>query len=204
MVGEYYVYIHRKATDGSIFYVGKGCKKRAYDTYNRNVYWNKVVTKHGFTAEILFSGMSNADTNNVEVDVIKELRYMGEKLTNMTNGGEGTSGFSLSDSTKEKIRLKHLGKRLTEDHKKRIKDGVLLNARRGEKHPRFGVYADKCKDSIKIRYEFVNSTTGEVFIGIRSSFVRSFGLDDSNVGKMCNGHYRSVKGWYINQCLLTK
>lgn len=48
----YFVYLHRRRSDHSVFYVGKGCRKRHSDTNGRNKYWHNVVNKHGFYAQI--------------------------------------------------------------------------------------------------------------------------------------------------------
>ena len=51
---------------------------------------------------------------------------MGYKLANLTNGGDGVSGYKFSEESKEKIRIFHTGKawckghKLTEEHKNKI------------------------------------------------------------------------------------
>ena len=51
-VKPFYVYIHRRADDGRVFYVGKGTKRRAWQKHKRSKFWQNVATKHGFTVEI--------------------------------------------------------------------------------------------------------------------------------------------------------
>lgn len=41
------VYVHRRKTDGQIFYVGMGTIKRPYDMVKRSSMWNKYVEKYG-------------------------------------------------------------------------------------------------------------------------------------------------------------
>lgn len=60
MNNEYYVYLHRRATDNKVFYVGKGKGKRAFDNSSRNDYWQNTVNKHGLTVEIIYSELSVA------------------------------------------------------------------------------------------------------------------------------------------------
>lgn len=86
---RYYVYLHRKLTDNSIFYVGKGNRDRAWYTHNRSDYWHKIKNKHGFVVDIVFDNLLEEDALSVEVDVIQELSYFGAELCNHTHGGEG-------------------------------------------------------------------------------------------------------------------
>jgi len=51
---KFYVYVHIKESDNTVFYVGKGSGGRAWDFYGRNVYWKNVKNKHGVRVEILF------------------------------------------------------------------------------------------------------------------------------------------------------
>ena len=54
---NFYVYLHRRKTDGKVFYVGKGHDKRAWTTDGRNQYWFNIVKKHGFYIEILLNNI---------------------------------------------------------------------------------------------------------------------------------------------------
>ena len=48
---NFYVYQHRRADDGGIFYVGKGKGKRAGERAKRNPFWKNIAAKHGVIAE---------------------------------------------------------------------------------------------------------------------------------------------------------
>ena len=50
--GGYCVYLHRRATDGSVFYVGKGTLSRSKKTSSRSEGWLAVYEKHGLDVEI--------------------------------------------------------------------------------------------------------------------------------------------------------
>lgn len=55
----FYVYIHRRATDGSAFYVGKGRGKRAWRWgESRNPHWRNIASKNGVYVEIYKDNMS--------------------------------------------------------------------------------------------------------------------------------------------------
>lgn len=94
---DFCVYLHRRSTDGRVFYVGKGTRKRANFFHDRNQYWQKTAKKHGVEVEIVFDGLCESDAFEEERNVIAELRYFGEPLTNMTDGGEGSTGYKFSE-----------------------------------------------------------------------------------------------------------
>ena len=88
---DFYVYIHRKATTGEIFYVGKGTGRRAWTSKSRNVYWHRVVKKHGLVVEIVLDGLQEWAALELEIDCIalhgrKSTGY--GSLINLTDGGE--------------------------------------------------------------------------------------------------------------------
>lgn len=93
----FYVYLHRRATDNKVFYVGKGKGKRAYSTSGRNERWQRTEAKHGLVVEIVFDNLEEEEAFQVEKDTILEFKYFDHPLCNMTNGGEGLSGFKWSE-----------------------------------------------------------------------------------------------------------
>lgn len=121
----FYVYLHRRATDNKVFYVGKGKNKRAYDKTNRSSYWKSVVNKHDYSIEIVFDKLTEDEALQCEIDTILEMKYFGYPLVNHTNGGEGTSGMKQSAETIAKRVEKNTGKKRTDESKKRISDSLL-------------------------------------------------------------------------------
>ena len=115
-----YVYCHMKPTDGSIFYIGKGTGNRAFISGRRNAHWKNTVAKHGgFIPKILAAGLTHEEAYNFERRIVVGLRLQhGVKLANLTDGGDG--GFNPSTETREKMRDKKLGRKLTEEHKNKI------------------------------------------------------------------------------------
>jgi hypothetical protein len=80
-----YVYFHRDA-NGSIFYVGKGTGRRAWDQ-QRHPVWVKYVTErlHGvYSVEIRRDGLTEDDAEWLEEELIE--RY-GKQLVNWFNPG---------------------------------------------------------------------------------------------------------------------
>lgn len=121
---NFFVYIHRRATDGKIFYVGKGCRYRHKSTWARSQYWQNTVAKYGYVAEIVKNGLDEKEAFDLERVLIKKYKKYG--LCNLTDGGEGASGVVISDETKEKhrkMRQSHKWrKNLSEKAKERFQD----------------------------------------------------------------------------------
>lgn len=118
---QFYVYVHMKNTDDAVFYVGKGCKSRYTSKNGRSDYWHRIVDKHGYTAEIVKSCLSFDEANEYEVFLIKKLKDDGCILCNLTDGGEGRSGYVMSDDSKKKISKKNKGKKRSEEAKQKMK-----------------------------------------------------------------------------------
>lgn len=115
----YYVYLHRRKDTGEVFYVGKGTRTplkqyiRANTTARRNIYWYRVVAKcGGFDVQLVADFFAEADAFDLEKALIAEhgRQCDGGCLCNLTEGGEGHSGFSPSAETRQKMAERHRGK----------------------------------------------------------------------------------------------
>ena len=100
---NYYTYMHLRESDGKIFYIGKGSGRRAFSCSGRGKFWHHVEKKHGFRAEILMRFEKEDDAFEHEKFLISCFREIGVQLVNLTDGGDGSSGFRLSEETKIKI-----------------------------------------------------------------------------------------------------
>jgi hypothetical protein len=83
--GNKVVYLHRRGTDNSIFYVGMGTPYRPKDKKSRNRYWWNVVEKNGYDIEVIYKKKSKAMADWIEENLIAAL----PDLTNICPGGEG-------------------------------------------------------------------------------------------------------------------
>jgi hypothetical protein len=94
---NFYAYIHCKP-DGTPFYVGKGHGRRAYDLRGRSDWHKRVVAKCGEPGVHVgkLACSTEAAAFELEKGLIKRFRWMGVKLCNMTDGGEGTTGHTVS------------------------------------------------------------------------------------------------------------
>lgn len=98
---NFFVYLHRRASNGKVFYVGKGCRYRHKSKWNRSIHWQNIANKHGYTVEIVQTGMQEWWAFELECELILKYRHHG--LCNQTDGGEGASGFVVSQETKQKF-----------------------------------------------------------------------------------------------------
>jgi len=108
-----YVYLHRKKTDDSIFYVGissynkDGSYYRANRKHNRSKLWNNIVNKYGYYIEIYKENITWEDACFYEKELIKKYGRIDNgsgTLSNHTIGGDGSVG--LSEKTKMSISKK--------------------------------------------------------------------------------------------------
>jgi hypothetical protein len=81
------VYLHRRATDGVVFYVGMGSQKRARSGTGRSAQWRAVASVAGFICEIVRAGMTITEALAAEMQEIA--KYPARELTNLNPGGGG-------------------------------------------------------------------------------------------------------------------
>lgn len=106
----YYIYEHWRTDRNELFYVGKGKGRRAYRMSYRSQWHNRIQEKLkslGLSVEvrIVLTGLSCDEARDAEILHIKKCRESGFPIINMTNGGDGISGFKHSDETREKMSL---------------------------------------------------------------------------------------------------
>lgn len=155
----FYVYEHIRPDTNTVFYVGKGKGARCVAKDNRNRYWRNVVAKAGvFEARKIAENVDEELAFFVEQERIEQLKRLGFKLCNLTNGGEGSTGLKHSEESRKKIGVRHsqesydraLVKRkakypFTAEH---IKNMSL--ARQGEKNFMFGkTHSQEARDKIR-------------------------------------------------------
>jgi len=113
---RYYVYAYLRS-NGTPYYIGKGCNKRAYENHN-----HIKVPKDRSKIVFLERNLSNIGALSLER---RYIRWYGRKdlktgiLRNMTDGGEGTLGLKQhpmfgkthSLKTRNKISLSLIGKK---------------------------------------------------------------------------------------------
>jgi hypothetical protein len=119
----FYVYEHIRLDTNAVFYVGKGCGARVRSKDKRNKHWHSIVEKAGYIGQILVQDEDEELIFLVEQERIDQLKELGFKLANKTDGGGGgTKGYKHTPESCKKISEKLKGKLA------------------GSKHPRFGLH----------------------------------------------------------------
>jgi len=125
--GTYYVYEHWRLDRDECFYVGKGSGGRAYSMKKRNRHHKAICAKlsrEGFAMEVrmVATGLTEEGAFNLEVERIKFWREVGADLANMTDGGEGASGYKFSEEQKLKVSIAITGKKRSEETKRKLSE----------------------------------------------------------------------------------
>jgi hypothetical protein len=110
----FYVYEHWRLDRDECFYVGKGCRNRAYARDGRNTHWRNIVSKlerigSGYEVKIVACGMSEKDAIKLEIERIAFWRDLVD-LCNKTDGGDGVSGFVMPSEARIKMSEKAKGR----------------------------------------------------------------------------------------------
>lgn len=105
----FYIYVDRTADDNTPFYIGKGQWARVLDVKKRNAVWFRIVSRYGYTREVLFGTTDESFAFEEEIKLIekyKTYRPKGKHNThwgaNLTIGGEGASGIIQTEETRLK------------------------------------------------------------------------------------------------------
>ena len=136
---SFYVYHYCDPESGTPFWVGKGKGKRAYvhlTSCNRlnhpcfgTFFYRKLrkMLSKGIepTIEIIQEFSEEKEAFDLEISDIKRIgrRDQGKgPLTNLTDGGEGSSGYVTSDETKQKISNALLGRVISKETRQKMGD----------------------------------------------------------------------------------
>lgn len=110
-MAAYYVYEHMRKDNGAVFYVGKGKGYRHKSTQGRNKWWWATVNKYGYDSKIRTYLEDEELAHLVEIELIDQYRRTGKKLVNMTDGGEGVSGYKYPNDVVAKRAEKQRGQK---------------------------------------------------------------------------------------------
>jgi hypothetical protein len=134
----YYVYAYLRA-NRTPYYIGKGKGKRAYDDHGK-----LPVPQDKSQIVFIFENLLEQDAFELERLLIK---FHGRKdlgtgiLRNMTDGGEGSSGYIFTEDDKLKMSLSHKGKLtcrkgipLSEEHKQNLRKPKSIKRPKRKSH----------------------------------------------------------------------
>lgn len=108
----FYVYEHIRNDTAQVFYVGKGHGGRCHSKTGRNSHWHRIVNIGGFSVRKVVEDVEEDLAFLVEIERIDQLKRMGVRLCNQTDGGEGASGAKRSAETLAKMSAWQIGRKL--------------------------------------------------------------------------------------------
>lgn len=205
---EFFVYVHKKESDGTVFYVGKGTKLRWCNIHSRSLHWKNTARKHGVYCDIVAASLTAQEALILEKKLIESYGRQDKCtgcLVNMTAGGEGVVDYIFTEEHRQKISEAGIGKKHTEDSKEKIRQANLNRVFSPEtiikmSEARKGVpYTEAQRKSSAIRAnprarKIMCIETGEVYESITKA-ARALSLDSSSLTKACNGKKKSCKGF---------
>lgn len=210
---KYYVYMHKRNSDGAIFYVGKGYGTRAFRRHGRSIHWNNVVAKHGLIVEICQENMQEDNAFLLEMWLISKFRHEGISLVNLTDGGEGMS--NPSEETRNKLSASKLGRKMSDDQKRAVSERMkgslnhffgktfsddhkerLAKAREGRKLSRQHAAKIGKSNTKKQEINLYNEELGSIFMGCRSA-AKIIELTKAEMSMLCSGKRGTAKGWVL-------
>jgi len=195
---------------GRLFYIGKGSnEKRAHYFSSRNNYWHKIVAKYGKpNVQILANWNTEQEAFEHEKVLISCFRGMGYELANLTDGGDGTSGYKQTEEHKEKLKKARTGKPIhTEEFKEKIRrthTGSKYNLGRPTSAKQKAIASALSKgnkhaagntNNRKWKWVGTHIETGTVIEFIGSLELNKAGFQHANVIKCINGQRKSHKGY---------
>lgn len=181
---RFYVYVHRRLADGSIFYIGKGKGGRKDHHYGKSKWWKSIANKHGWKSEIIYDCLTQECAYCIEKILINANR---SKLCNISDGGTGgLSGKKKDPDHVQKVANAHRGLKRS----KKTRDAISEKAkeRLSDKTKHWHLTLVKAKwSNMDGRIEFADHLEMfEKFGGTLQSFKRT------QSGKM------RYKGWSID------
>lgn len=196
---KFYVYKHTSPSNKC--YIGitsNSLNQRWGNNGNRYLYKNSdgkfkhplfanAILKYGwdhFTHEILLEGRSESEAKYAEKYLIKWYR-MHEGCYNLTDGGDGTTGYKFSEEVIEKHRQSLIGKKLSKETVEKIVKKNIGKIRTDEQ---------KAKSSIPvIQYTKELEFVAEYF-GVNEAS-RKTGINNAHINECCNNKRKSAGGF---------
>lgn len=224
MNGEktYYIYKHT-APNGKV-YIGQTQQKTPEKRwlhgkgYPNNKHFSSAISKYGwdnFTHEILYSGLTQEEANKKEIELIAEYRSADRNYGyNISFGGNNVGKFS--EETRIKMSKSHIGKHLTEEHKKHISESSKLQSEETKKKKSVSHIGLKHTEETKKRmselqnartqeeinniYKYISKRVLCVETGIVYNSTRSAGrilnISASSISRACKDETKTARGYH--------
>lgn len=100
---EYYVYIWYVVDTNEVFYVGKGKGRRYKQISNRNKFFTNMYESHNCDVKKIYENLTESEAFQKERETVKWYKENTHfRLTNQTEGGEGSSGWNPPQEYRDK------------------------------------------------------------------------------------------------------
>lgn len=188
MIKKYFVYCHIRQDTNEVFYIGKGSCRRINEKRGRSKHWQNIVNKAGgFVSRVIAKCEREVDALEFEKKIISKLKDQGVKLCNVTNGGEGVSGYKHTPEMKEYLRLKAFGNKSRTGQKASDaeKRNISLSLT-GKKH------SDQWRFNIG---KAVKCITNGVTYPTQTEAAKALNLLSSGVSMCCRGKLNHTGGY---------
>ena len=189
---EFYVYVHIRLDNNTVFYVGKGTKNRAYNlSRGKGTHHDNICKACGCKVVIIKNNLTESQAFRLENKMIKyyvhtlgygidiegydDYDHKLPHLTNCTWGGEGTSGMHHTEEAKQNISEKNKGRKHSEEELQKMSE-----SNKGKKNPMYGKnpYANKTEEEM----EEIKQKMSESHKGIQFSEEHKQNISESHKG----------------------
>lgn len=200
---DFVVYAYSRP-DWTFYYIGKGRPCRPY--VQRRVVKRPEDKRH---IHILHRGLDNSTAIEYEKNLIL---FYGRKdiypdwgiLRNLTDGGEGSTGYLFTDEHRNKLSRSNSGKVRSLEQRKR-----LSRSKMGEKNPMYGKPSPVKgeKNRLYTPLNWFHPVCGEVFNKSASDLIRMFPeqmLKKTHLSDVRKGIQSNHKGWRTISCPLDR
>lgn len=213
-MNRFYVYAHVRP-DNTIFYIGKGTRKRAWSEQSRNVYWQRVVSKDGGYSVILLADyLTQQQAIEEEARAIAHFKKFGA-LTNILDRGDisPTSNPVVAAKVSQSATRWQTGRKLSATHRASISAAQLGKPKAAqsktmkakgwwakETNPWFGQGEKQAgtKNHMAVAIVGVHPIAGERKWGTMKSMADELGVSLAAVSRAVKKQ-GTTKGWVVRR-----
>lgn len=182
----------------------------------RSSKWRNFVAKYGEWFPVMIAiGLSESEAHKKEIEEISVIGR--ENLCNLTDGGDGVSGYRFTDEQREKLSTSHIGVQAGEKHplygkekRKETRDKISAslkgNKNRGDaplsddaklaiSNALTGMFSGKKHHAYDNTVRVFHHSDHGVFTGTTFELREKFGLRQGNICSVVRGKRNHCGGW---------